>query len=270
FSQEALVWSQLKHPNVLPFLGTNVELFPESYCLTLPWCSNGNVMDYLRTHPEVNKMGIAITSQISNIFKGLAYLHTQNPPVVHGDLKGANILVSDLGQCYLADFGLAGMMSTLQTLSSTGDGTRGSTRWMAPELLDYRTHSRPSTSTDMYSLGCTVFEIVTGAPPFSEIKLDYAVFNQVINGYRPSRPAEGFSDGLWGAVEKCWVNPNDRQSVTGFIDELWTSPPIALLGHACLDLSKVGNISRQTYCFPLHFTLSHQALIFVFEEQSPR
>ncbi|KAE9384828.1 hypothetical protein BT96DRAFT_777393, partial [Gymnopus androsaceus JB14] len=46
FSQEALVWSQLEHPNVLPFLGTNTDLFPESYCLVSPWCSHGNVMVY--------------------------------------------------------------------------------------------------------------------------------------------------------------------------------------------------------------------------------
>ncbi|KAE9402581.1 kinase-like protein, partial [Gymnopus androsaceus JB14] len=182
FSQEALVWSQLEHPNVLPFLGTDADLFPESYCLVSPWCSHGNVMIYLSTHPEASKMRIA-----SPII-GLEYLHTRNPPVVHGDLKGANILVSDLGQCRLTDFGLAGMMTTLQTLSSSmGNGTGGSVRWMALELFDYTTNSRPSTYTDMYSLGCTIYEIVTGSPPFSG-KSDPAVIFQVMSGSRPLRP----------------------------------------------------------------------------------
>ncbi|KAE9408334.1 kinase-like protein, partial [Gymnopus androsaceus JB14] len=213
FSQEALVWSQLEHPNVLPFLGTNMDLFPESYCLVSPWCSHGNVMVYLSTHPEADKMGIA----------RLEYLHSRNPPIVHGDLKGGNILVSDLGQCRLADFGLAGMMSALQTLSSsTADGTRGSIRWMAPEFF---TNSKPSTVTDMYALGCTIYEasnflyIMTGGPPFSG-KSDAAVMLQVMSGSRPSRPTAGFSDRLWIAVMKCWVDPDKRHTVMTFMDEL--------------------------------------------------
>ncbi|KAE9402923.1 kinase-like protein, partial [Gymnopus androsaceus JB14] len=218
FSQEALVWSQLEHPNVLPFLGTNMDLFPDTYCLVSPWCSHGNVMIYLSTHPEANKTGI-----ILDILQGLEYLHTRNPPVVHGDLKGANILVSDLGQCCLADFGLAGMMSTLQTPASTGHGTNGSIRWMAPELFDYTTSSKLSTSTDMYSLGCT---IITGSPPFSEVKPDIAVSIQVMHGFRPLRPVEGFSDRLWTAVERCWLAPDKRHTVKTFMVELsmqeWT------------------------------------------------
>ncbi|KAF9074254.1 hypothetical protein BDP27DRAFT_1197343, partial [Rhodocollybia butyracea] len=47
FSQEALVWSQLAHPNILPFLGISMDLFPERFCLVSPWCSYGNVGDYL-------------------------------------------------------------------------------------------------------------------------------------------------------------------------------------------------------------------------------
>ncbi|KAE9384827.1 kinase-like protein, partial [Gymnopus androsaceus JB14] len=144
---------------------------------------------------------------ISDILNGLEYLHSRNPPVVHGDLKGGNILVSDLGQCRLADFGLAGMMSALQTLSSsTADGTRGSIRWMAPELF---TTSKPSTVTDMYALGCTIYEITTGEPPFSG-KSNAAVMFQVMGGSRPSRPIVGFSDQLWMAVMRCWVDPENR------------------------------------------------------------
>ncbi|KAE9382885.1 kinase-like protein [Gymnopus androsaceus JB14] len=213
FSQEVLVWSQLEHPNILPFLGINMDLFPGRYCLVSPWCGHGSVMNYLSMHPEVDKMEI-----IKDILIGLQYLHTRNPPVVHGDLKGANILVSERRRCCLADFGLAGM-NTLQTLSSASGNPRGSTRWMAPELFDYTITSRPSMSTDMYALGCTTLEIFTGAPPFSEIKHDAAVTFRVMNGFRPSRPAQGFTDGLWQAVERCWVHFNDRPSIQGFLYE---------------------------------------------------
>ncbi|KAF9062340.1 hypothetical protein BDP27DRAFT_1233754 [Rhodocollybia butyracea] len=58
FSQEVLVWSQLEHPHVLPFLGISTDLFPESYCLVSPWCSHGSVMNYINLHPEVNRTSI--------------------------------------------------------------------------------------------------------------------------------------------------------------------------------------------------------------------
>lgn len=58
FSQEVLVWSQLEHPNVLPFLGINMDLFPGRHCLVSPWCNHGSVINYLLLHPEVDKMQI--------------------------------------------------------------------------------------------------------------------------------------------------------------------------------------------------------------------
>ncbi|KAF9062910.1 kinase-like domain-containing protein, partial [Rhodocollybia butyracea] len=212
FSQEALIWSQLDHPNVLPFLGVNTVLFPQSYCLVSPWCSNGSVMAYLIAHPAANLMKI-----IRDILEGLRYLHVRNPPIIHGDVKGSNILVSNQGRCCLADFGLAGI-STLQTMSSSSAGTlRGSTRWMAPELFDYTTKSKPSMSTDMYALGCTFVELVTGNPPFFEVKPQAAVIYQVMKGSRPSRPTKGFSDRLWSCVTKCWVDSKHRPTVEGFM-----------------------------------------------------
>ena len=55
FSREVLVWSQLSHPNVLPFLGASKTLFP-SFCLISPWMNNGNILAYLKTHPEHNRL----------------------------------------------------------------------------------------------------------------------------------------------------------------------------------------------------------------------
>ncbi|KAE9406195.1 hypothetical protein BT96DRAFT_811348, partial [Gymnopus androsaceus JB14] len=57
-SQEVLVWSQLDHPNVLPFLGVNTELFPQNYCLVSPWCRDGSVMNYLSMHSDADKREI--------------------------------------------------------------------------------------------------------------------------------------------------------------------------------------------------------------------
>ncbi|KAE9393484.1 hypothetical protein BT96DRAFT_978933 [Gymnopus androsaceus JB14] len=215
-SQEVLVWSQLNHPNVLPFLGVNTDLFPQNYCLVSPWCSYGSIMNFLIAHPDADKMEI-----IYDILCGLKYLHTRRPPVVHGDLKGANILMSNSKKCCLADFGLASITSTLQTLSSSTGSPRGSVRWMAPELLDYKVVARPSKPTDMYAFGCTIFEIVTGAPPFSNLKRDIEVSCAVLEKIRPTRPEDGFSNELWTAVMNLWAHSaQDRLTAQTFMNSL--------------------------------------------------
>ncbi|KIK63206.1 hypothetical protein GYMLUDRAFT_110426, partial [Collybiopsis luxurians FD-317 M1] len=52
FCHEALVWRQLKHPNILPLLGVNMDLFSPSFCLISPWMENRNVITYLKHNPQ--------------------------------------------------------------------------------------------------------------------------------------------------------------------------------------------------------------------------
>ncbi|KAK0486542.1 hypothetical protein IW261DRAFT_1456002 [Armillaria novae-zelandiae] len=56
FCREALVWRQLHHPNILPFLGVNGDLFDPSFCLISPWMKNGNLMSYLEEHPDHDRL----------------------------------------------------------------------------------------------------------------------------------------------------------------------------------------------------------------------
>ncbi|KAE9399088.1 hypothetical protein BT96DRAFT_976037 [Gymnopus androsaceus JB14] len=122
-------------------------------------------------------------------------------------------MVSDFGQCCLADVGEFGMMSTLQNPSSP-TGAVGSVRWMVPELFEYTMNAALSTSTDMYALGCTILEIITGAAPFFETKSNVAV---------SLRPTKGFSDRLWTAMDKCWAqSPDDRLTIQALMDDLKT------------------------------------------------
>ncbi len=56
FCQEALVWRQLCHSNILPLLGVSKELFAPRYCLISPWIVNGNIMSYLEAHPDHDRL----------------------------------------------------------------------------------------------------------------------------------------------------------------------------------------------------------------------
>ncbi|KAK0498050.1 kinase-like domain-containing protein, partial [Armillaria luteobubalina] len=201
FCREALVWRQLRHPNVLPFLGVSEELFAPRYCLISPWMVNGNIISYLKTHPGHDRL-----TSLAQIAEGMKYLHNHNPPIAHADIRGANILVTDDLRCCLADFGLS-LFAESQSFDSTSKMGKGTARWLAPEHLDPNAVIDQAyiTKRDIYAYGCTVVEIYTGKPPFSDIKNEPAVIYAVISGRRPRRPQHLLQDGLWSLVMKCLI-----------------------------------------------------------------
>ncbi|ESK89796.1 hypothetical protein Moror_16809 [Moniliophthora roreri MCA 2997] len=204
FCQEALIWKQLKHPNIVPFLGVNTKIFAPGFCLVSPWMVNGDVVSFVKAFPAFDKLVL-----IHEISSAPDYLHSLEPAIVHGDIKGANILITNDLHCCLADFGLA-IAAESQSLVSSSSGTpKGSFRWLAPELISSgqapvsaRTRKKPQR--DIYAFACTVLEIITGRPPFADLS-DGAVLLKVIQGDRPERPASGWCpDSIWDLVEQCW------------------------------------------------------------------
>ncbi|KAG7094582.1 hypothetical protein E1B28_005408 [Marasmius oreades] len=207
FCREALIWTQLRHSNVLPLLGVNTELFPSCFCLVSPWMENGDIVSFLKMNPNHDKL-----QPICEIMAGLEYLHTLSPPIAHGDIKGANILVDEEHHCRLADFGLAAISAETMTMIHTTTGViKGSIRWMAPELYAFATGTveknakEDRTPRDIYAFACTVLEMLTGKPPFSNL-IDAAVIYQVsVRRIRPERPSEGWCPNhIWNLVESCW------------------------------------------------------------------
>ncbi|PBK60221.1 kinase-like protein [Armillaria solidipes] len=85
FCREALVWRNVKHPNVLPFLGVNKELFAPSFCLISPWMDNGDIVSFLRHYPGLDRL-----KSITDVARGMAYLHSLEPPIVHADIRGVS------------------------------------------------------------------------------------------------------------------------------------------------------------------------------------
>uniref|UniRef100_A0A0W0F8I0 Protein kinase domain-containing protein n=1 Tax=Moniliophthora roreri TaxID=221103 RepID=A0A0W0F8I0_MONRR len=212
FCQEAVLWTQLEHPNVLPFLGVNTEEFAPGFCLISPWMMNGDIVSYLKEDPGHDRL-----KSIHEIASGLAYLHSLTPMIIHGDIKGANILVDDHFKCCLADFGLAAVAGETQLMNSTTSGAiKGSLRWMAPEM--YTSIGTPNNNAgldksprDVYAYACTILEIMTCRVPFSDL-IEPAVIFQVVRGVRPERPAEGWCpDHIWNLVELCWAEDAARR-----------------------------------------------------------
>ncbi|KAL0061834.1 Homeobox protein tos8 [Marasmius tenuissimus] len=211
-SNEILIWRQLQHPNILELLGIDTSLFEHTVAIVSPWMSNGTVMSFVRNR-EANferKMRF-----IRGIVDGMLYLHEHDPPIIHGDIKGVNILVKDDEEPCIADFGLCSIEkeTVLQTTSRAQE--RGSLPWLAPELMnpdDVPTFN--DRSRDVYALGCTIAEVLSGSPPFSE-KANAAqiILAVLLRNERPGRPPE-CPEWLWSLVTQCWkADPSKRLTV---------------------------------------------------------
>ncbi|KAF9522678.1 kinase-like domain-containing protein [Crepidotus variabilis] len=201
FCSEIIVWRQLDHPNLAPFIGATAEIFPGRYCFALPWFKNGSIVFYLKENPEHDKF-----LAVQQILEAVDYLHTFDPPIVHKDIKGANILVNDEGVCLLSDFGLSGTLD-LQHVSSA----KGTLYWMPPELFGEDCDAHANTDgrpRDIYSLGCTIYEILTRNKPS-------AIMFSVLQGSPPRLPPLGKWTieelHLWRLVADCVeIKPGQR------------------------------------------------------------
>ncbi|THU86329.1 kinase-like protein [Dendrothele bispora CBS 962.96] len=209
FLKEAILWRQLQHPNVLPFLGLYfLDDSRKRICLLSPMMENGNLNSFLDKHSEKDAHRATLAYDVSC---GLSYLHKMK--IVHGDLKGANVLITATGRAAIADFGLSHVADSelhkWTSLSTSSHSNKGTTRWLAPECLE---GGRINYASDVYAFACVCYEIFTGLVPFHELK-DGAVILKVIRGQRPDRPDKivhrHLSDSMWGIIQQCWSQEPD-------------------------------------------------------------
>ncbi|KAL0061685.1 Rho guanine nucleotide exchange factor [Marasmius tenuissimus] len=211
YIREAILWRQMKHPNILPFLGIYQLESTQQLCLISPWMNQGNLIQFLRTS---RREDVDHHTLVHDVATGLAHLHAMK--IVHSDLKGVNILITDAFRACIGDFGLSRISDTRGLSITTTSRPRGTGRWLAPELL---TGSYASKESDIYSLGCVCFEIFTdGQHPFPELPHEAAVVLAVIQGQRPKRPASApeLTDDMWDLMTEMWspdplLRPNAHQ-----------------------------------------------------------
>lgn len=116
----------------------------------------------------------------------MLYLHENKPaPVIHRDLKTANLLVSRDWTCKVADFNLSRLMDDEVRVTSSGGSAPGNPRWLAPEIF---TGAPFSTKTDCYSFGMVMYEILVYDVPFRN-RNEWAIVGLVQTGDRPEIPA---------------------------------------------------------------------------------
>ncbi|KAG5513782.1 hypothetical protein PMAC_000820 [Pneumocystis sp. 'macacae'] len=146
----------LNHPNIVKYHG---------------YCENGSLQSICKTFGKFPENLVAV--YITQVLHGLLYLHDQG--VIHRDIKGANILTTKEGFVKLADFGVA-----TRTSSLSGFTVVGSPYWMAPEVIEL---SGVTTASDIWSVGCTVIELLEGKPPYHKLDQMPALFRIVTRDF---------------------------------------------------------------------------------------
>ncbi|KAG6008670.1 hypothetical protein E4U21_004025 [Claviceps maximensis] len=201
----------LLHDNIVKYIG-----FVKSVdCLNiiLEYCENGSLHSIIKAYgkfPE-NLVGVYMTQ----VLRGLQYLHDQG--VIHRDIKGANILTTKDGTVKLADFGVS--TSTLAAGQDKEAQVVGTPYWMAPEIIQL---SGASSASDIWSVGCTVIELLQGKPPYHNLAAMPALF-AIVNDDHPPLP-EGISPAARDFLMQCFQkDPNLRVSARKLLRHPWIS-----------------------------------------------
>ncbi|KAJ3550499.1 hypothetical protein NMY22_g430 [Coprinellus aureogranulatus] len=198
------VWGQLRHENIARVYGVGYN-FSRLPGIIMNYYEE-TVMSYMRAHPVDNDAKLEWIKQIAS---GLKYLHTRRPPIVHGDLRGANIFVDSTGKCVIADVGMAFLTEMAEFLVMR---RATSCRWTAPELMDPDlpppTTEGPywTTQTDVFAFAITAIEIFSEAFPFKEYQNDSPILFLIVKGDRPEMTKSAtFDTSLAGEGSYCNV-----------------------------------------------------------------
>ncbi|KAJ7863309.1 kinase-like domain-containing protein [Mycena olivaceomarginata] len=229
--REANIWDQLKHKNVLPFIGLCEDFAPFPVLIS-PFYEFGHVGKYLSKHPGVNREELVL-----DVASGLQFLHDNN--VVHGDLKVQNVLVDNHGVPRICDFGFSKIVSRRGFTTSN----IGTAPYMAPELffvvdINSQESSSPSTTTssDVYSFALLVIEILTAEPPKGR-PTRTIVTRKILSNLRPKRmdyDEMKVSQGTWSVLDECWsfephLRPTVSEVLSGLTDSFSSSMPMDAL-----------------------------------------
>ncbi|KAJ1311593.1 hypothetical protein OPQ81_010072 [Rhizoctonia solani] len=218
--RELKTWRTLRHPNILPLLGTCTDLGTFPFALPLPsmiteYCPLGTLADYLAEHNDQ----IDDLVMIHDIASAVVYMHEMDPPIVHGDLKAENILISKNRTPRVSDFGLSRAVKNSDVATGYTTSTfHGSMRWMSPELHQADDNGRPppfTPASDTWAFGMVILEIETCAIPWSHIIHEPAVILAVMRGKTPPPPKDKvILPALWALMQECWKqDPAERVSM---------------------------------------------------------
>ncbi|XP_030444191.1 probable serine/threonine-protein kinase WNK11 [Syzygium oleosum] len=173
-------------------------------------CTSGNLREYRKKHRHVSVKALKKWSK--QILKGLEYLHTHDPCIIHRDLNCSNVFVNgNVGQVKIGDLGLAAIVGENHAAHSV----IGTPEFMAPELFeeDY------TELVDVYSFGMCLLEMVTVEIPYSECDSVPKIYKKVMSGVRPQALSKVRDPEVRAFIEKCLGKPRVRPSASELLSD---------------------------------------------------
>ncbi|KAG9033973.1 hypothetical protein FS837_002310 [Tulasnella sp. UAMH 9824] len=230
--REAEFLVDLCHENIIELEGFVEDVSKNTIWLVFPWEESGNLKEFIASAEWEIPERISLLDDVAN---GMKYLHTRNPPICHGDLKSANILVNSECRAVITDFGSAHRPATERhkrprkrakidpepaaspeatfcpaTNTITLTHNKWTLRWAAPELLE---EDDASLASDVWAFGCVAYEVMTDSIPFQDVK-DLTVVERVVRGDLPSISSDArmmLIQALCTLVGQCWtIDPSKR------------------------------------------------------------
>lgn len=216
---EIALMGSLHHPNIIHYIGTATAREERYICLQ--YCAGGSVRQMLDADHPHGLPWARLQSYGAQVHCGLHFLHEHL--VIHRDLKSDNLLLlaADRETIKIADFGSSHELIAGSTLSHDVNAIRGSPYWMSPEHVE---GARCGRKADVWSYGCVVLEMLTGAFPwqYGEDKSSrghFAVFqllNRIVRstGPPPMPPASAMPPGLHELLQATFERDVDRRPTT--------------------------------------------------------
>lgn len=206
---EVELLKSLVHPSVVKYEG--LARGEDVVSIVLEYVENGSLLHTLKAFGNFPEKLVA--SYVVKILEGLNYLHEMK--VVHCDLKAANILTTKNGNVKLSDFGVSLNLKAAEDLKK--NDAIGTPNWMAPEVIELK---GASTAADIWSLGCTIIELLTGKPPYGDMLAMSAMW-RIVEDDCPPLP-KNISDTLHEFLTHCFQkDPALRPSAAMLCEHAW-------------------------------------------------
>ena len=243
--QEAKLLASLRHPNIVACVESFVDKKSKKLCIVQEYCAGGDVHQRLRETKARHRRGVvtkgyypAVSGDtqktlpsgltesravdwFTEILLGMKHVHDRK--VLHRDLKTQNVFLTADGRCRLGDFGVSKVLSGTHNLASTAVGTP---YYLSPEICENKRYDHKS---DVWSLGCVLYELCAGAHPFDAASLKLLVAKITKGAYAP---VPGVSAEVSLAIE-AMLQRDARKRPS--VNELLQRQPFARRAEALLD-----------------------------------
>lgn len=218
FAEEIRMMRGLRHPNIVLFIGAVIQ--PNRLGIVSELMKRGNLEFLLHGNSTMGRQlrenGMLRRQMAADCARGMLYLHSLSRPVVHHDLKPANLVVDSNWTLKVSDFGMAQLKS--YTYDSVSGAPGGTPEWMSPEALR---GDEANERSDIYSFGVILWELMTVSFPWAELSSPVQIVAQVAFLHRRLKVPEWIEKPMADLLHSCWARePEERPTFEKIVEQL--------------------------------------------------